>query len=209
VKSLSDVLERTKVREVAGVFHSRQALEDAVEDLLLNGFDRADIDQLASFDEFLRRLPVPVAPEEAADLTPTPRQPVSTGDDVTLALVVTVSLIGAAAGTAVAYGVLTSGGSSSSAAIFGTLVGLAAGGAVGLVMARVWRREDFEFDRGIVLWVRVRSPKQEEKAQEILLRNAGRAVRVHEIEIEKRSDDLPLSALRPDPWLGSEPLGRL
>jgi hypothetical protein len=208
VESSSDVLERTKVREVAGVFHSRQALEDAVEDLLVNGFDRTDIDQLASFDEFLRRLPVPLAPEEAADLTTTPRQPVFTRDDVTLTLVITVSLIGAIAGSTVAYGVITAGGSNSSAAIFGTLAGIAVGGAVGLVMARVFRRDDFEFDRGVVLWVRVRSPEQEAKAQDILLRNGGRAVRVHEIEIEKRTEDLPLSSLRPDPWLGSEPLGR-
>jgi hypothetical protein len=208
VISSSDVLERTKVREVAGVFRSRQALEEAVNDLLVNGFDRTDIDQLGSFDEFLRRLPVPLAPEEAADLTATPRQPVFTRDDITLTLVTTVSLIGAIAGAAVAYGVITAGGSASSAAIFGTLVGLAAGGAVGLVMARMWQRDDFEFDRGVVLWVRVRSPEQEAKAQKILRRNGGRAVRVHEVEIEKRAEDLPLSSLRPDPWLGSEPLGR-
>jgi hypothetical protein len=65
-----------------------------------------------------------------------------------------------------------------------------------------------ELERGIVLWVRVRTPEQEAKAQEILQRNGGRAVRIHEIEIEKRAEDLPLSSLRPDPWLGSEPLGR-
>ena len=41
----------------------------------------------------------------------------------------------------------------------------------------------------------------------LLERNGGHAVRVHEIEIEKRTEDLPLSSLRPDPWLGSEPLG--
>jgi hypothetical protein len=140
---------------------------------------------------------------------------VFTRDDVTVTLIVAVSLIGAAAGTAVAYGVLTSGGSDSAAAIFGTLAGLAAGIAAALVIARVFWREDvhglerMELGEGIVLWVRVRSLEQEEKAQEILLRNGGRAVRVHEIEIEKRSDDLPLSGLRPDPWLGSEPLGRL
>jgi hypothetical protein len=207
MESSSDVLERTKVREVAGVFRSLQAREAAVEDLLLNGFDRSDIDELAGFEELAKRLEIPVPPEEAADLTPTPRQPAFTRDDITVALVVAASLIGAAAGTAVAYGVLTSGGSNSAAAIFGTLVGLAAGGAAALVIARAFRREDLEFDRGIVLWVRVRSPEQEMKAQEILRRNGGQGVRIHEIEIEKRAEDLPLSSLRPDPWLGSEPLG--
>jgi hypothetical protein len=207
------VLERTKVREVAGVFHSRHAIEAAVEDLLLNGFDRADIDRLASLDEVSQRFKVYVGPEEAADLTSTPRLPVFTRDDVTLTLVVAASLIGAAAGTAVAFGVITSEGSDSSAAILGTLVGLGAAGVAALVMVRVFRREDLrglewmEFDRGLVLWVRVRSPEQEAKAQDILQRNGGRAVRVHEIELEKHVEDLPLSSLRPDPWLGSEPLG--
>jgi hypothetical protein len=140
---------------------------------------------------------------------------VFTRDDVTLTLVVAASLIGAAAGTAVAFGVMTSEGSNSSAAILGTLVGLGAAGVAALVMVRVFRREDLrglewmEFDRGLVLWVRVRSPEQEAKAQDILQRNGGRAIRVHEIELEKYVEELPLSSLRPDPWLGSEPLGHL
>ena len=59
---------------------------------------------------------------------------------------------------------------------------------------------------GIVVWVRVRSPEKEGEAREILARFNGKAIRVHEIEIDKRLDDLPLANLRPDPWLGSEPL---
>ena len=56
---------------------------------------------------------------------------------------------------------------------------------------------------------RVRSPDREAKAQEILTPHGAEAVRVHEIEIDKRLQDIPLSALRLDPWLGEEPLGRL
>jgi hypothetical protein len=62
--------------------------------------------------------------------------------------------------------------------------------------------------RGIILWVRLRSPEREEKAQQILRNHGGRAIRTHEIEIDKRPQDLPLSKLRPDPWLGSERLGQ-
>jgi hypothetical protein len=213
VDSSPDVLERTKVREVAGVFHSRQAVEDAVEDLLLNGFDRADIDQLASMDEVRKRFNTFVASEEVADLTRAPRRPAFTWDDIAVVLVVTASLTGVAAATAVAFGVLSSGGSESAAAIIGTLFGLGAGGAAALVMKRVFRREDLrgleplQLHRGIVLWVRVRSAEREAMAQEILQRSGGRGVRVHEIEIEKRTEDLPLSSFRPDPWLGSESLG--
>ena len=47
------VIERERVREVAGVFHSRQALNDAAQALLLAGFDRADIDVMAGLDAAL------------------------------------------------------------------------------------------------------------------------------------------------------------
>lgn len=209
-----DVLEKVRAREVAGVFYSREAIERAVEDLLMNGFDRADVDRLASLGEVRKRLRLYMAPEELADLPPAPRQPVFTQDDITIALVVTVSLVGAAAGMAAAFGVLVAGGGAGSALVVGAVIGIVAGAMTGMVMARVFRREDqrglewLQFDRGVVLWVRVRSPEQEAKAIEVLRRNGGRAVRVHEIEIEKRLEDLPLASLRPDPWLGSEPLGQ-
>ena len=60
--------------------------------------------------------------------------------------------------------------------------------------------------RGLILWIRVHSPEREELAQQILQEHGARAVRVHEIEIEKRPEDIPLSSLRPDPWLGPETL---
>ena len=214
MESSSEVLERTKVREVAGLFHSRQALEDAVEDLLSNGFDRADIDQLASLDEVRRRLGIYVASEELADLAATPRRPAFTRDDRTIVLVLTASVLAAAAGCAVALGMLASGGDDWSAGILGALFGLGLGAAAALVTSRTFRSdelrglESLQTHYGIVLWVRVHSAEHEVKAQDILRRNGGRAVRVHEIEIEKRTDDLPLSSFRPDPWLGSEPLGR-
>jgi hypothetical protein len=54
--SSDDVLDKVRTREVTGVFHSRKALVDAAEELLVAGFDRADIDVSASFDELQRRL---------------------------------------------------------------------------------------------------------------------------------------------------------
>jgi hypothetical protein len=209
----SDVLERIRVREVAGVFHSREAMEDTVEDLLFNGFDRTDIDRSATEDEVRKRVQVYVARTELADVALVPRAPVFTRDDITVALVACVSVIGAAVGLAVDFGVIKAGGGPLSAAILATLAGLGIGAIAGLMLARVFRREQvqglewIEDQRGRILWVRVRSAEREAMAQEILRRHGGNAVRVHEIEIDKRTDDLPLSSLRPDPWLGSEPLG--
>lgn len=62
--------------------------------------------------------------------------------------------------------------------------------------------------RGIVLWVRVRSADRENKARQILRQHGGQAIRVHEIELEKYPEEIPLSSLRPDPRLGGERLGR-
>jgi hypothetical protein len=42
------VLDRERVREVAGVFYSREALDAAADKLLLSGFDRSDIDVVNS-----------------------------------------------------------------------------------------------------------------------------------------------------------------
>ena len=57
------------------------------------------------------------------------------------------------------------------------------------------------------MWVRDRSDEKEDLAREILIAHKANAVRVYEIEIAKTPKDLPLGPIRPDPWLGSEPLG--
>ena len=54
--SSDDILDLVRTREVTGVFHSRKALDAAVQDLLLADVDRADIDVSASVDELQRRL---------------------------------------------------------------------------------------------------------------------------------------------------------
>ena len=88
-----------------------------------------------------------------------------------------------------------------------------AGAAVLLVRRRLRREHTLGLDKlseaqGLVIWVQVRSPEKEAEAQEILMRHGGEAVHVHEIELAKRPEDLPLHSLRVDPWLGDERLGR-
>jgi hypothetical protein len=106
---------------------------------------------------------------------------------------------------------LTSGRTETRAGVTAALVGLF-GAAAFLTMARISRQDEslsaLASRRGLVLWVRVRSPEQENMAQEILLRHGGEADTVHEIELEKRPDDLPLGSVRPAPWLGSERRGQ-
>ena len=101
--SSEDILDRMRTREVTGVFHSRKALIDAAEELLVAGVDRADIDVSASVDELDRRLNYQsIPPADLADLPITPRQPFMGIDDVLSAEAVAGSLAGCIAAIAVA-----------------------------------------------------------------------------------------------------------
>ena len=55
---------------------------------------------------------------------------------------------------------------------------------------------------GLVLVVQVRSAGQKDKAQRIPRAYGAAAIRVHEIEIEKRCDDVPSTSPHVEPWLG-------
>ena len=215
-KSSDAVLDRTRVREVAGVFHSYEALDAAVDALLRAGFDRADIDRMAPVDEVRDKVGAfYIASEELADVPQAPRQPVVLPTDAasTTALVTSVVAGGVGVGTALIVVVLDF--APVTAAVAALIAAIVAGGIAAFATLRILRREKITgldtlmTERGIVLWVRVRTPEREEIAQKILSDHGARAIRVHEIEIDKTVEDIPLSKLRPDPWLGSERLGDL
>ena len=68
-----DVIKQMRVREVAGVFHLRTHLENAVDALLTHGFDRADISLVEGRDEIRARfggLDIPA--EDSADIPAAP-----------------------------------------------------------------------------------------------------------------------------------------
>jgi hypothetical protein len=213
--SADDAIERTKAREVAAIFHSRGALDAAIDALLLSGFDRADIDIIADRDEVQRAIgPVHVAPEELADVSRVPRRPVTEPEDIAGTVAVVAGVVAFLAAGASVFAVMDSGGSAMTAAAAALLAAAVAGGIAGvlthrrLVPEKSQSLEPQMAALGLILWVRVRSPEREEKAQQILHERGGRAIRVHEIEIEKRPEEIPLSKLRPDPWLGEERLGQ-
>lgn len=210
-----EVLDRMRTREVTGVFHSKKALELAAQDLLMAGVDRADIDISASSDELGRRLNYQaIPPADLADLPITPRQPFTGGDDRIVVEAVAGSVAGCAVAVIVAALLVAWGLSTLLIAIVAVLCGLVAAGVAVLRVRRRLLRERFlgleniaEWN-GLVMWVRVRSPEMEAAAQEILVRHGAEAVHIHEIDLAKTPEDLPLHALRPDPWLGDERLGQ-
>src|SRR5260221_8819616 len=135
------VLGWARVREVTGVFHSRGALDVAAGELLLMGFDRADIDVVASLDEIRKRLGAPyIASEELADVPRTPRRPFIAREDVSTFNAVVASILGAAASMATAYFVLARGAGGAEAALAAPVVGSVGAGARLLWGARVFGR---------------------------------------------------------------------
>jgi hypothetical protein len=210
-----DILEQVSSREVTGVFRSRKALIDAADDLLVAGFDRADIDVSAPLDELQRRLNYQsIPPADLADIPTAARQPLIDQGDVLTTDAVVGSLAGCIGAVAMAYFLIIRGMAPLSVGIVSVLTGLVVGGVAVLVVRRRLQRErvrgleKLAEAHGLLIWVRVQSPEKEAEAQEILARHGAEAVHVHEIELAKTPEDLPLHSLRVDPWLGDEPLGR-
>jgi hypothetical protein len=214
-RSTDTILDRTRTREVTGVFHSRRTLDDAAQDLLVSGFDRADIDLSASPDEVQRRLNyAAIPPADLADVPTAPRQPFFGNDDLLSAETVASSVFGCIAAVGSALFLILRGYEAMAVAMWSILIGIFTGAIVIVPIYRLLRHEQVrglepvaEWD-GLLIWVRVRAPEKEAQAQEILMRHGGQAVHVHEIDLQKRPEDLPLHAFRPDPWLGDERLGR-
>jgi hypothetical protein len=210
-----DILDRMRTREVTGVFHSRKALIEAAEELLVAGIDRADIDVSASVDEIDRRLNYQsIPPADLADMPITPRQSFMGTDDVLSAETVAGSIAGCAVAIAIALFLVVRNAGPLSVGILSVLSGLIVGGiTVYWLRRRLNRERTLGLEKqsewqGLLIWVRIRSPEKEAEAQEILMRHGGEAVHIHEIELTREPDDLPLHSLRPDPWLGDERLGQ-
>ena len=139
-----------------------------------------------------------------------PRRPVVRGED--LLILGGLSLGMAAFAGAVlggAFGVIASGEGTVPAVLAALLGAVVFAGIAALIAEMIARRKLPQLDntKALVLLVRIRSAEQEDKAQQILRDYGAEAVRVHEIDIEKRLDEVPLSSLRVDPWLGEH--GRL
>ncbi len=180
--------EVTAIREVVAVFETRVALENAIEDLMSNGFDRSQLSLLASSEAVEDKLGHRVDDIGAMADDPTvPRTEPLERSDVGNAMGVAVGPPAAFAALAAAGITAMTGGAFAGVA----LAALAAGGGVGAIGAMLAKRFndevvlDFEEQvahGGILMWVSVRMPEQEQRAREILARHAKERVRSHEIE---------------------------
>lgn len=186
---MPDERKATTIREAVGVFDTLEQLQDAIDDLMSSGFDRAKLSLLAAektIDEKLghkfRRI---------ADLEDEPSVPrccyVSTESigDAEGGLVGGLMYIGA---TAAAGAVVATGGTLA-LVIAAAAVSGGVGGLLGSLLAK-WiddrhaRHLQEQLDRGgLLLWVRTSDGHEEVRATAILLRHSGRDVHVHSLPI--------------------------
>lgn len=178
------------LREAVGVFTSASDLQAAIDELLSSGFHRAELSLLAGEDAVNDKLDGHyVSVGAAADDPSIPRtayvSPEAIGD-------AQGGMVGglAYAGAIVAAGVIAvSGGTIAATVIAATLVG-GAGGLVGSILAK-WLGDTHahylqtQIDRGgLLLWVRTRDAKAEDRATDILKRHSSRDVHVHTLSTE-------------------------
>jgi hypothetical protein len=173
------------VREAVGVFDTKGALQDAIDELLSSGFDRADLSLLASVEAVEEKLGDRSSRRvELEDNPAAPRADYVSPEAVGAA---EGGLIGGLAylGGVAAAGLIAVAGGPLTAIVVGAAVAGGAGGLVGTRLAEVvgHRRARYfqrQVDRGgLLLWVRTWSPPQEAHAVEILARHSGRDVHVH------------------------------
>jgi len=194
-----EILEQSVVREVAGIVRTPKILDDVVEALEHAGFDRADIDVMADYETIRDRFGTVFIPvEELADVPGAPRCAFIQRDDMETVRVGTFGVLFYVGATAAALSIVASGGSLA-AALAAAAAGGAASGGIGALATRFLTGErasmieTMMMEGGLVLWVRVRSEEAERQAEEIMREQGVEQVRVHEIAIDKRLEDLPLA----------------
>jgi outer membrane lipoprotein SlyB len=213
-RSNDAVIERVRIREVAGIFRTHADLDATVDDLLRSGFHAADMAFMRR-DAVRREFGFDIPPGEISDVLGIPRRSFfPAAEDVALIAGMGVGILMFAGAALGAFAVVASGGSSAAEVIAALLGGTVVGGIGAWIIRRLRREHAPEIDipntvGEFVLFVRVRSSERENKARQILLAHGAEAVRVHEIEIDKRLEDIPLSSLHVDPWLGDERPGDL
>ena len=171
--------------EAVGIFHQAEDFQDAIDELLSSGFDRADLSLLASETAVTAKLGHHYRQTRVlVDDSRVPRSAYISAEaigDAEGALIGGLFYVGA---TLAAGAVIVSGGTLA-AAIGATAVAGGAGGVIGSVLARwlgdhhsCYLQEQIERG-GLLLWVHTRTLEDEERAVRILEGHCGDEVHVH------------------------------
>lgn len=174
-------------RESVGVFHGAENFQNAVDDLLLRGFDRSLLSVVAGEATVGRALGHPFEHSDtAADDPSVPRIPFVGMRSRSVIRAMAVSTLASVGVCAAAGSVVASGGTIALAFAAGAAVG-GASGAIGLAAGRIMRRRHtrhllWQLDHGgILLWVATATPELEGVAAEVLSRHGASHVHAHDV----------------------------
>ncbi|GAB4524745.1 MAG: hypothetical protein Tsb0019_26790 [Roseibium sp.] len=175
------------IREAVGFFESEAALQQAIDELLSSGFNRAELSLLAAERAVREKLGHRYA--RVQDLEDEPKAArcsyvsTETLGDAEGALIGAPLYVAASA----AAGIILATGGTMAAAIIGAALAGGAGGLIGSVLAGLVgtdhadRLEEQLDHGGLLLWVRTWTPEDEARATEILKKHSGHDVHVHSI----------------------------
>ncbi len=178
-------MSNNQSREAVAVFHSVSDMETAIDELLSNGFDRAEISLLASEETVRQKFSTePKSTRELEDNPDAPFVPYLARESFG-------SLEGYAIGLPLYIGavvgfvpVLASGGAIAVAVAAAAAAG-GGGAAIGSILAYMIGKHHADFlehqlkHGGILLWVRTRDEVHEKRAVDILNRHSADDVHVH------------------------------
>jgi hypothetical protein len=192
---MRDTMPNQIVREAVAAFSDAVRLEAAADELLIHGFDRSQLSLMATRETVEHALGhVYRRVEEVADDARAPHVAFISRDSETEAKGATVATLAYIGAVAAAGAVVASGGALALAIAAAAIAG-GAGAAVGaalapLIGARHAQALAEQLARGgILLWVRTVDREAETAACEILARNGGTHVRVHEFAVAEPASE--------------------
>jgi hypothetical protein len=195
------------IREAVGVFHDRDSFQNAVEDLMSAGFNRAELSLLAGEHAVEDKLGH--AYRRVQDLEDEPNVPRAAYVGNHSLAEGRTGVIGGLAyiGAVVGAGAVVASGGTLAAAVAAAAIAGGGGGLIGGWLARFLGRDyaqalQKQLDQGgLLLWVHVRDPEHEQRALEILRRNGAEDMHVHELTAARDPAANPLSGVEFDPFL--------
>jgi len=171
--------------EVVAIFHAADDLENAIDELMRSGFDRAELSLLASEDAVAKKLSHFYLPaSEMADDRSVPRTAFVSAaaiGDAKGGLIGGLTYVGAT----VAAGLMVVSGGALAATIAAAVLAGGASGVLGAVLASWVGHHHASYlsaqieNGGLLLWVRAWNADNEARAVEILRKHAGDRVHAH------------------------------
>lgn len=198
-----------RAREAVAVFDNYDELVATIEELELAGFDRAQLNLMTSRRSAEDKLGHKV--EDVRELEDEPRVPLGTWvDRYEMAEGKTALTAGLAyIGSFAAIGAVVATGGGVAAAIAAAVAAGGTSGAIGAWFAsmlgnrRARELENQLMQGGLLLWVALRLPEQEQKALAILNKHSARDVHVHEVAREWGDEQVPVRNWQPDPFMSA------